>query len=96
MAVADESLCRPVLEKDIVHIVDKNNKMIAFIFASALQKIFPTGTVERVGETFDRWSNYQVMPKPDRRHALHRADFLPRHPGFDREEARTHTAPSHM
>jgi hypothetical protein len=53
-AVADESICRPVLGKDIVHIMDKNNKIIPFLCADALQKKFPAGSVDKMKETFDR------------------------------------------
>lgn len=86
-AVANESICRPVLGKHLVHIMDQNNQMIGFVCADVLQRIFPAGTVEKMKETFDRWSFYQALPKPDHRHPLHQADFLPRHPQFDVERA---------
>jgi hypothetical protein len=97
VAVADESMCRPVLEKDIVHIMDRINKMIVFVFASALQKIFPDGTVEKMNETFDLLSYCQAMPEPDRRHLLHEAHFLPRYPEFDYTKAKDpHCAKSYV
>ena len=61
MAVADESLCGPMLGKDVVHIMDKNNKMTASAFGTALQTIFPGDTVEKMHETFAHCGHYQTM-----------------------------------
>jgi hypothetical protein len=88
VAERDHTICRPILGKDIVHIVDKNHKMVAFVFARALQTLFPPRAEEKMEETFDNWSHYHALSKPDRRHPLHEADFLPRNPQFDIQRAR--------
>lgn len=76
--------------------MDKNNKMIAFVFAGALQKIFPAGADEKMNERFDRWSHPGATSEPDRRHPFQKADFQPRNPQFDTTIAKTHSTPSYI
>ena len=77
----DEFRC---IDADIVMVLDKCGKVIAFFFAEAFRILLSAQVQELVVASFETMSTMFPVPYPDKvRHGLHFVSWLIQHPEFD-------------
>jgi hypothetical protein len=72
------------ISADIVMVLDKDGRVIAFQFSDAFTTLLPALTQSKVAEQLDTWTTAWPVPLPDMtRHGLHYISHLRKHPEFD-------------
>lgn len=81
---ASNGILYHIKDTDLVMVLDKNAKVIAFQFSNAFQLLLGQEVMEKTVQAFETYSTLQALPTPDMtRHGAHWIEWLLERPDLD-------------